>query len=655
MPIDTSLLVASPTLQDYLVDKDTGFPLAAGIVTFYEDNQRNILKNWYYQSNNSPVYEYSAGPNPMTLTGVGTFSDANGNDVIPYFYPWNESIPGEQQFYYVVVENSNEELQFTREGFPPLPPGSSSGTGSNDLENYLINNEFWRNFGSATIVTPNTPTTINNTTYLYQTLAPSAHDGFSMPDIILLKDIAGATDVLTFQKFPSGMSTLMNDITPEYYLEWQCTSTQLGQMIKCIQFPLQLHILALEGQQATIVFHAKYNGTFGQIGVNIFQFCGTGSGNSSFPTTQTFVLSNTWTKYTTIPFTLPSAGGVPVSGAGDDALYVQFTVPPTSTFDILFAKPQLYLSNSIANNQYDTYDQIDAVINSPRTGDVRASLNSFYPFGWVPANNGSIGSASSNATTRANIDTWPLFNLIWNSFAQFSGTGASTSNPIAQMYNSSGSPVGYGPNISSPTTAYGDFNSNNAISLTQMLGLVMMGTVPLSAILANSYSRTFTASNDGSGNLLLTVSSTVSFFKGMPVYFTTTGTLAGGITTTSIYYISDIASGTTFYVSTSYNNALASTYIAYSSSGSGTQTIDVGPAGNFLGQFSHLQLTAEVGAHVHPTASGPGFYTNAGSPTLQSGTSFNAAAQATTGTNTPNSLAFNITQPSTFMNMYIKL
>jgi hypothetical protein len=36
MAINTNLLIAAPILQDYLVDKDTGFPLAAGVITFIE-------------------------------------------------------------------------------------------------------------------------------------------------------------------------------------------------------------------------------------------------------------------------------------------------------------------------------------------------------------------------------------------------------------------------------------------------------------------------------------------------------------------------------------------------------------------------------------------------------------------------------------------
>ncbi len=42
MPINTTLLVDSPVLQDYLVDKDTGAPMANGVVTLYQDNSRTI-------------------------------------------------------------------------------------------------------------------------------------------------------------------------------------------------------------------------------------------------------------------------------------------------------------------------------------------------------------------------------------------------------------------------------------------------------------------------------------------------------------------------------------------------------------------------------------------------------------------------------------
>ena len=115
---NTALLVASPTLQDYLVDKLTGQPLSAGIVTFYQDSQRQTLKNVYYQQGIPGAYTYTALPNPLTLSSVGTIQDSNGNDVIPFFYPYDETDNVTPQAYYVTVYSSSFVLQFTRQNFP---------------------------------------------------------------------------------------------------------------------------------------------------------------------------------------------------------------------------------------------------------------------------------------------------------------------------------------------------------------------------------------------------------------------------------------------------------------------------------------------------------------------------------------------------------
>jgi len=48
------------------------------------------------------------------------------------------------------------------------------------------------------------------------------------------------------------------------------------------------------------------------------------------------------------------------------------------------------------------------------TGDTKETYKVTADIGWVMANDGTIGSASSGATTRANADTAALFALFWN-------------------------------------------------------------------------------------------------------------------------------------------------------------------------------------------------------------------------------------------------
>lgn len=48
------------------------------------------------------------------------------------------------------------------------------------------------------------------------------------------------------------------------------------------------------------------------------------------------------------------------------------------------------------------------------TGDIKSTFQPTADTGWVLANGGTIGSASSGATLRANVDTQALFELLWN-------------------------------------------------------------------------------------------------------------------------------------------------------------------------------------------------------------------------------------------------
>lgn len=51
------------------------------------------------------------------------------------------------------------------------------------------------------------------------------------------------------------------------------------------------------------------------------------------------------------------------------------------------------------------------------TGDVILTMKTVAPTGWIIADDGSIGSATSGATTRANTDTQALYYLLWANFA----------------------------------------------------------------------------------------------------------------------------------------------------------------------------------------------------------------------------------------------
>jgi len=639
--VNPAKLVAAPILQDTFVDNATDVAMSNGVITCYKDNSRTTLKNWYYQTGVPGNYTYTTLPNPLTLSAAGTITDANGVDTIPFFYPWSELDQTVFEPYYITVDNSNGQRQFTRQNFPYIPQGSTPGVlAVPTLDNVIVNNVFWQRDGiyNATFNT----FTINATNILNRVIAPSQHDGFlssDNTDVRFIKNISGGADTITFTPFGQGNTPLTNDITPEFYLNLTCSNTPAGETNKCIQIPLSMHIDTLQNVTATFTIWAQNvtggGGGSNQLNINLIQFLGTGAAANPAIPLQTLTLTTAWSQYT-VSFTFPTSSGFTLGSGADDCFLLQIQYPLNTPFNINIAKPSMYLSTTVPTNDFTTYDQVDSVINTPRTGDVRTSINLFYPFGWVPMNDGTIGNASSNATTRASVDTWQLFNLIWNSAQPYDS--GSNSNPIAQMYTSGGSATNYG------VSAIADFNANNQLALTRMFGKVVTGSVPLSALLA-ACSQAITASNSG-GNLLITVPTGGSLFPGQAVTFTTTGSLPGNLVANAVYYITNIFGGT-FNVATTYANALSFTVIAWSSAGSNS-TVNLQPLGSSIGEYFHTLTINEMPAHTHT-------YT-----TLQSGASLGAGnvsidnATANTGS-TGGGFGHNNMQPSTFYNIYMKL
>jgi|ERR1700722_2866715 len=461
MPINPALLIAAPMLQDYIVDKILGTPLAAGVITCYQDNSRTTLKNWYYQSGTPGAYTYVPLDNPLTLSSVGTIQDPNGLDTIPFFYPYSETDNVTVQRYYITVNGVDPTtglptiVEFTRQNFPYNIITSGGGGNSTDVtsaDNLIANNVFYHNIG-----------TLNTSTVTNAVIAPSQHDGFQAAqynDVRFIKSTTGATETLTFMPFAAGDTPFAPDETPEYYLNFNCTVLESGETVKCIQIPLSLHIKTIEGLVATFTIWAQNLGTTPMLTLNLLQFLGSGAtATSPVIPIDTIMLTPNWIQYV-IPVPLPTASNN-IGTAGDDGLFLQIQYPLAQTCNINFAKPAMYLGNFFPATQFQTYDQIDTIINSPRTGDYRLSLNDFFPFGWVPTNDGTIGNASSNATTRANIDTWQLFYLLW--------TAVGTT--YAPMFTSTGTPVTY-PSMTFPT-AIASWNANCQISLTKQLGRVL--------------------------------------------------------------------------------------------------------------------------------------------------------------------------------------
>jgi hypothetical protein len=655
---NVNLLVAAPMLQDFLVDKD-GTAMSAGKITCYHDNSRTTLKNWYYQTGTPGAYTYTALPNPLTLSAAGTICDVNGVDTIPFFYPVSETDSTKPDPYYITIVNHAQTNQITRANFPFVSGSGGNVTTTDSFNNLIVNGGFYRNLQPNNLAPGSSNTSVNLSSSTQIVVAPSQHDGFQYPDIQFFKTNTSGTDAVTFIPFPLGSNVpVTNFVSTEYYLSHDCSGANTGNTQKCYQFPISLHINSLANQQYTVSIQAQ-NGGASPATISLYMFQDTGSGTSapSPVIIGQIALSTTWTTYT-FTSVFPATTGLTLSKGSDDALYLQVQMPLNAVATVNFTKPSIYLTNNIIpNNDYQTYDQVDSIINSPRTGDIRVSVNPFYNsnqkwiYGWVPMNDGTIGNPSSSSTTRANSDTWQLFSMLWNLAKPYDS--GSNSNPICQLYTSAGSATNYGG------SAIADFNANRRLAITRMIGKVMLGSVPLSALLAATptiLGQSSVVTDSSSSGLLFTTSASnlLNLFLGNTVTFQNTGgALNSNIIANFVYYVVPIST-TTFKVAVSFAAAMAGTVVGFGTPGTGTTTAYLQYTGSSEGEYAHTQLMGELAAHNHTPLTIAGTFMVSGAGTadvVPGGVIGTNAFTSTTGSSTP----FNVTQPGTFYNMFIKL
>jgi hypothetical protein len=168
-------------------------------------------------------------------------------------------------------------------------------------------------------------------------------------------------------------------------------------------------------------------------------------------------LTTTW-KLFSLNFIMPDISTYSIGTLGsqtdDDAVYIHLEMPLGVPCNVSFTKPALYLGTVNPQVTFEDYDQINSINSTPRTGDIRTSLSSSAPKGWVPMNDGSIGNVGSGATTRANADTFQLYKTIWDG-----------------VFNQTWAPVsgGYG------SSAIADFIANKTLTLPKSLGRAMAG------------------------------------------------------------------------------------------------------------------------------------------------------------------------------------
>ncbi len=405
-----------------------------------------------------PIYQDPAGqnawPNP-------TYFGLNGTQG-PFYWKFDSAHP--EDTYFVQAYDSEGTLLWEVDDFT----GGGSGGGGNvsvylPLSNYIANNVF---------INHNDPVSVaaNLTNYV---VAPSNHQGFTPslinpvltaygtvgPDIRFNKNNTGiASDQITYPLFALASAPLNPDVTPTNYIRYQCTGTPAGETFKNFQFPVCQKVKNLSNQAMTFSIWAAVTTTSVTLTANVLQYFG------SAPTADAPVLTpidvlpltTSWTQFV-FNFTMPDVAGKSIgtlnSQTDDDAVYIQIELPHGTACDVLFTKPALYLGTVQPDDDFETYDQINSINSTFRTGDIKTSLSSSAPLGWVAMNDGSIGNVGSGATTRANQDTFQLYKTIWDGVLD------------------AWAPVSTGRGA----TAISDFIANKTLTLPLSLGRALAG------------------------------------------------------------------------------------------------------------------------------------------------------------------------------------
>jgi hypothetical protein len=426
----------APTPKWVIIDNSGGVAGGAKLYTY-----RSLNK-----TEKKTVYQDPAGTIPWTNP---ILFDLNGTQG-PFY--WAVDSTDLADTYYLEAYDAQNNLLWTVDDF--YPPGTGGGgnvTTFIPIVNYITNNQFINHIDDiAGVIAPNNSLPTN------LVIAPSNHKGFTPatssptvgtngvlgPDIRFVKSNTNAADNIFFPLFPLASYPLTGDVTPVDYVRYQCTNTPAGETYKAFQFPITQKVKNLSNQSMTCGIWAAVAATPTDINIYVRQYFGSGTAASAEVRTLigTASLTTTWTWFP-FNFAVPSVAGkslgTPGQTTNDDAVYIQVEMPLGIPCDVYFIKPALFLGDIDPELEFDSYDQIDSINTTPRTGDVRPGYLVTAPGGWVAMNDGSIGNAGSGATTRANQDTFQLYKTIYdgviNLYAPVSGgrSGNATTDFIA--------------------------------------------------------------------------------------------------------------------------------------------------------------------------------------------------------------------------------
>lgn len=345
MALNPSYVIA-PSLEQYYVDKVTGAPLAAGIITFYSDINRTVLKPIFQLSGSPPNYSYTQLPNPIILSSVGTFTDNNGNDIIPYYFPYDAN--GNIELYYVTITDSLGNPQFTREGWPNIT--ASGGIEGTQISNFIPDGQF--------VVHSDLDSTTVPAYKVTQAITQLSQGGWTFER----PSGTPAIDIIKFQRFGSAVSNPSAD--PRYAIEIINQSANPGDTFKDLRIKFKdVNKFSSLTQKYTFAFSGINNGA-GTVPVTLIlvKNFGTGGSSTTFTTIATFNLSSSYTIFQT-SFVFGINNSMTIGPNNDDYVQLALRCPTGGVFDISMTDFLL----AIGNLTITTFPQITTADTMART------------------------------------------------------------------------------------------------------------------------------------------------------------------------------------------------------------------------------------------------------------------------------------------------
>lgn len=347
MTIDAKY-IAARDLQEVFRDKDTGLPLAAGVLRFFQDDARTTPKEVFRISGSPPNYSYVTFGSVITLSAAGTIVDPSGNQVTLYYYPYNAA--GDVERYYVTCESAGGVAQWTR---PAWPPGVDAGSEtSSDYENYVSNGQFKIHNNL-----PKTPTFDAGEVRAAETEIAAGGWRF------IRSTISGPKDLITFERIGSSGTAFAND--PRYAVRVRCNEPEAGQSRKDLVLRFRdVNKFASLTDQYTFGFEAIDNdgGTL-DVELVLRKYYGAGGDSPTETTLTTFTINSAYNFYDHA-FIFGLNDGKIVGTEDDDFIEICLRFPLDSQYDASASNFVLTFGNvSVVGFPVETEAETQAVAN----------------------------------------------------------------------------------------------------------------------------------------------------------------------------------------------------------------------------------------------------------------------------------------------------